>query len=279
MKKATGAVKREDKLDQERLNELRASMEKTMRLEWLPPQRLAPNDLNWKRHTLPQRKALRAFMDELEERRSDLEQPASPWAGALLYNERTDRLLDGHMRLMEALERGDDLAPTLVVDVDEATENLILRFLDQIGTMFAIDDKMLATLDDLVAVESDILKQLIEGEAEEDEGEEEKDDPDFKRKQMPPGGLALPVGVKFDYVVLLFKTELDWNAAMDHFGIERQMCPFSGTVGIGRVVDGSAYLYRIRRQLSAAQDGVSMEPGLSEIEASLLYESITSNGQ
>lgn len=269
--KSSDSVKRVDRYDEERLALLRDEMQKTMRLEWMPPQQLAPNDLNWKVHKLPQRKALRAFMEELEERRSDSQQPSSPWAGALLFNERTGRLLDGHMRLMESLERGDNLAPVLVVDVDEATENLILRFLDQIGTMFDYDEKMLSTLDDLVAVESDVLKQLLGGDAEETEADEDEE-PEFKRKQVPPGGLALPLGVKYDYVVLLFKTELDWNAAMDHFGIERQMCPFSGTVGIGRVVDGSAYLYRIRRQLSAAQDGVSAEPALVEIEAGVMNE-------
>lgn len=257
--KKTGSapVKSVDPIEEKRLSEIRKLMEGTMQLEWLPPHTITPNDRNWKHHTLPQRKALRAFMQELEAQRSE---PASAWVGALLYNKRTGRLLDGHMRLIEAIERSDDLVPTLVIDVDENTENLILRFLDQIGTMFNPDEKMVSLLDEVINVENQILFDLLAGSAEpETENQEAPSEPD--RKKLPPGGLALSLGAKYDYIVLLFKTELDWNAAKDHFGLAQQMCPFSNTVGIGRVIDGGAYMYRIRHVLSA---------GVNELDESLI---------
>ncbi len=264
------ATKREQEIEQERLNELRALMQKTMRLEWMPPQEIAPNDLNWKRHPNQQRKALREFMEELEDARAETGAPASGWVGALLWNEQTRRLLDGHMRLIEALERGDELVPVLVISVDEDTENLILAFLDRIGTLFTADEKMSEALAGLVATESQTLLALL-GLAAAEEDEEEVDGPaELKRTQMPAGGLALPLGAKFDFVVVLARTEIDWNALQDHFGLDRQQCPFTNNVGLGRVVDGGAYLYRIRRELAEARGEVAPEASEAETVAALL---------
>jgi hypothetical protein len=228
------------------------AMQASMTLQWLDPTTLAPNDLNWKKHPSAQRRALSEFMGELEEKTKTENRPGLPWVGAALFNKRTGRLLDGHMRQTEAIERGDTFMPVLVIDVDEVTENLILRYLDEIGAMYKHDDEAQALLEQQLQVESDVLRALLsEGEAEGEEEEEEGDgDKPLKRSEMPAGGLALPLGAKYDYVVLLFKSEVDWNAAQDHFGLQRQQCPFSNNVGLGRVVDGAKYLHRVRMQNS-----------------------------
>lgn len=50
------------------------------------------------------------------------------------------------------------------------------------------------------------------------------------------------------YVVLLFRTDLDWVAAQDHFALQQVDDPFGAKrTGIGRVIDGGAYLKRILR--------------------------------
>jgi hypothetical protein len=193
-------------------------------------------------------------MEELEKRTEKEDKPGMPWVGALLFNKRTGRLLDGHMRQTEAIERGDDFVPTLVIDVDEDVENVILRYLDEIGSMYKHDDEAEALLGSQINVESELLRQLLGGA--EVEGEEELDEDDgekaLKRSELPPGGLALPLGAKYDYVVILFKSEVDWNAGQDHFGLSRQQCPFSNNVGMGRVIDGAKYLHRIRTETSGA---------------------------
>lgn len=55
------------------------------------------------------------------------------WAGALLYNERTKRLVDGHAR--RKLFSGRGKVPVLVGSWDEATEKKILATLDPLTTM------------------------------------------------------------------------------------------------------------------------------------------------
>ena len=71
----------------------------TIRLEWLDPKELTPNIKNWRRHPENQRAALEGVIEEVG------------WAGAALYNERTGRLIDGHLRQDVALRRGDEKIP------------------------------------------------------------------------------------------------------------------------------------------------------------------------
>jgi hypothetical protein len=73
-----------------------------LRLEWLSPAELAENPANWRRHPEGQRAALEGILDEVG------------WAGACLYNERTRRLVDGHLRRKVGKARGDDKIPVLI---------------------------------------------------------------------------------------------------------------------------------------------------------------------
>lgn len=200
----------------------------SMRFEWRDPRSLQPNDNNPKDHPSLQRSAMTDFFDDVG------------WAGALLYNEQTGHLLDGHMRQADALERNEDVVPTLIINVDQAKENRILAFLDKIGSLFAerkdttkkllegqnVPDSLLALLN--VGTTADLLLGSGDDEA--------------APKPFPEGGLSLVLGEAYNYVVLLFKTELDWLAAQDHFGLKRVRCAFSTSIGQGRVVDGSKYL-------------------------------------
>lgn len=228
-----------------------------MRFEWMDPNQLTPNDFNWKDHPAFQRRALRAFREELENGANpdSPETMAASWVGALLYNERTGRLLDGHMRQDEAIERGETRVPVLIVDLDEETENKALFFLDRIGGMYKEDEVLNTKLGEMISsnLDNEILQKLLAaeqaGENLEDEEPEEKEDKDLKHSAFPPGGLALLLGMKFDYVVLMFRTEMDWTAAQDHFGLKRQKCPFSNNVGTGRVIDGAKYLQMVNQKM------------------------------
>jgi hypothetical protein len=57
-------------------------MAEPLRLEWRTPAELAENPRNWRSHPQGQAAALDGLLDEVG------------WAGALLYNERTGRLID-----------------------------------------------------------------------------------------------------------------------------------------------------------------------------------------
>ena len=95
-------------------------MEESLRLEWLDPSELAVNPSNWRRHPPNQLAALKDIVGEVG------------WAGALLYNEATGRLIDGHAR--KGLFAGEKV-PVLIGSWSEADEKKILATLDPIGAM------------------------------------------------------------------------------------------------------------------------------------------------
>lgn len=105
-----------------------------LRLEWRSPAELAENPKNWRRHPDAQIAALTDVLGEVG------------WAGALLFNERTGRLIDGHGRRKVALEQGAEKVPVLVGDWDEATEAKILATLDPLAAMAEADASALEAL-------------------------------------------------------------------------------------------------------------------------------------
>ena len=93
--------------------------EPKLRLEWIDPAELDANPANWRRHPPEQTTALADVIREVG------------WAGALLYNEKTRRLIDGHAR--KDLFAGKNKVPVLIGSWDESQEKKILATLDPIG--------------------------------------------------------------------------------------------------------------------------------------------------
>ena len=121
----------------------------------MEPQIIAANDLNWKSHPSLQREAYSDFLVEVG------------WVGALLYNLQTKRLLDGHMRLQDALERNLERIPVLVINVPLETENKILALLDRIGSLYATRRQAAERLAEMVQTKSRNLQAILEHRAEE----------------------------------------------------------------------------------------------------------------
>ena len=212
-----------------------------MRFERRDPHQIAQHALNWKNHPSFQREAYAEFHDEVG------------WAGALLYNDATHRLLDGHMRLQDALENNYTEVPVLVIEVDEQKELAILRYLDELGTLYQKKKSAAETLEAMISSRSDILAQLSRGDIPDEEDGDSGDEPNLG-VQLPEGGLSLVLGEQYNYIVLLFKTEMDWVGAQDFFDLKRVKCVFNSGLGVGRVVDGSAVmgkLYNERAGISA----------------------------
>ncbi len=91
-----------------------------LRLEWWEAERLTEHPANWRRHPARQKQALARLLREVG------------WAGALLYNERTGRLLDGHLR--KELAHGRKV-PVLVGSWSEEQERKILALLDPLSAL------------------------------------------------------------------------------------------------------------------------------------------------
>jgi len=106
------------------------------RLEYLPANQLLANPLNARRHPAKQRDALRGSLDSLG------------WYDAVIYNERTGYLVDGHARVEEQLTKDDSATiPVLVVDLSEEEEAQALASHDWIAHLAEYDKQV---LDDLL---------------------------------------------------------------------------------------------------------------------------------
>jgi hypothetical protein len=98
-------------------------MDQKLRLEWMDPSTLKPNPMNWREHPEQQKRILAAVLHDVG------------WAGALLLNERTGNLIDGHARREHAIDDGSLVVPVLVGDWSIEDEQKILATLDPLASM------------------------------------------------------------------------------------------------------------------------------------------------
>ncbi|MCS7159320.1 MAG: hypothetical protein RMJ19_02510 [Gemmatales bacterium] len=122
-----------------------------LRLEWWEADRLPAHPLNWRRHPERQKEAVARLLQEVG------------WAGALLYNERTGRLLDGHLR--KQLCQGQRV-PVLVGSWSEEQERRILALLDPLASLVEPDierwQELLRSLADLDATLAQALDEFAQ---------------------------------------------------------------------------------------------------------------------
>jgi hypothetical protein len=108
--------------------------------------------LNYRRHGEVQRDAVRTMLGDVG------------WVQTVIENKRTGNLIDGHVRIEEALR--DDpkqLVPYLIVDLSEAEEKAVLATLDPITLLADTDFKMLDQLFQETIAAMPSLDSLIRG--------------------------------------------------------------------------------------------------------------------
>ena len=121
-----------------------------LRLEYIDASQLADNPSNWRLHDAAQIDGLKAVLSEVG------------WAGALLYNERTKRIIDGHAR--KAVSEGP--VPVLIGDWSEREEQIILATLDPLAAMAEANEEALAGLLAEIETDSAAVKAMLDGLAE-----------------------------------------------------------------------------------------------------------------
>lgn len=125
-------------MPRQKLPEVPSNIQKSsstpLRLEYRDPKTIRLNAKNWRIHPRRQRQAYNAFKKEIG------------WAGAVLINDTTGNLLDGHMRVDEAMKNGESAIPCLIGNWSEQQENLILQNLDPLGALASTDKEALASL-------------------------------------------------------------------------------------------------------------------------------------
>jgi len=124
------------------------------------PRELRANPANWRRHPGAQRNALSEVLQEVG------------WVTQVIKNVQTGNLVDGHVRVELAVERGEPTVPVTYVDLTEDEERLVLATLDPIGALADTDTDALATLVASLSIDGELdamLKSLLPDVDEEEE--------------------------------------------------------------------------------------------------------------
>jgi rubrerythrin len=119
-----------------------------LRLEYLSPSELKAHPKNWRIHGEGQLTALKDVIERVG------------WAGALLFNERTGRLIDGHAR--KEIAEGDEKVPVLIGSWDEEEEKLILATLDPLSAMAHADQGKLDALLEEIETDSAAIQAILD---------------------------------------------------------------------------------------------------------------------
>lgn len=211
------------------MKEILSTSKKRPVLQWMKPKDLGKHPRNWRLHSESQKVAVREFIKEVG------------WAGVLLYNKTTKRLLDGHLR--HGISDQNEEVPVLVGEWSEDQELKILAALDPLGAMATQDDKMFRELADLVNFDSHDLTMMVEerinqkGEAPGMKGAASDKDMAVKLQLRPQE--------HYDYVIVLAQTYEEWATLCDLLGLELKPRGVS-KMGFGRGVRAQALINRLK---------------------------------
>jgi DNA modification methylase len=115
----------------------------------MDPRELHPNPRNWRRHPKGQALALEGVLEEVG------------WIQDVIVNQRTGRLIDGHLRVELAVKKKEKEIPVKYVDLSEEEEDKALLTLDPISSMAEADKDMLQSLLQSVKSDDERIKNLI----------------------------------------------------------------------------------------------------------------------
>jgi hypothetical protein len=113
------------------------------------PDQLLANPDNWRIHPDFQQKALQGVLDEVG------------WVQRIIVNEATGHVVDGHLRVMLAMQNDEPLVPVLYVNLTPAEEKKILLSLDPISALAAHDELQVHRLQMEVETDSEALRAAL----------------------------------------------------------------------------------------------------------------------
>ena len=114
------------------------------------------NPCNFRTHPPYQRDALSASLENVG------------WVQQVVVNERSGHLIDGHLRLSLAEQKGESELPCLFVDLSNEEERLILASLDPIAAMASAERDKLSELLASIDSEDEAVRTLLERIAREE---------------------------------------------------------------------------------------------------------------
>lgn len=121
-----------------------------IRQEMLDPRSLMAHEHNWRTHSDAQREAMRAMLQRVG------------FVAPVMVNERTGRLVDGHLRVEIAVEENMAELPVDIVDLTEEEEATVLAAYDPLGTLAGIDPGDQLYVLGLVRSQEDELQRFLD---------------------------------------------------------------------------------------------------------------------
>lgn len=166
----------------------------------------------------------------------------------IVWNRRSGHVIGGHQRLELVRARGEKEVAVAVVDLSETDEKALNVALNNPALAGEFTDSVEHILAELKRAAPDVFDELLLWKVAAPAGRGGK-----KAKAIGEHDLSPAPYESYNYVVLLFKNDIDWTAALEHFQLKQVRDSFVGTrrseaIGLGRVVEGGAYLKRIREK-------------------------------
>ena len=121
-----------------------------VRSELVDPNELKAHPANWRVHPAFQRQMLQEIMDRVG------------WVDTVVVNERTGRILDGHLRVELALHNHEPAVPVDYVDLSDAEEIRVLALLDPLTSLALPDREQLAALETRLPAVSDQVSLVLD---------------------------------------------------------------------------------------------------------------------
>jgi ParB-like chromosome segregation protein Spo0J len=168
--------------------------------EDVPVEKIVANNQNWRTHATAQASVVRDNLEEIGIVKSSV------------VNLRTGKLIDGHLRLKLALEKGQKTIPVEYVDLSPEEEGQALATLDSSSEMAGTDQAKLKELLDEFTTKSPAIQGMLDDLAEEAGLKDELLEADIEEmKILPPPQLvwvllAIPIrkfGSVRDHLVAL----------------------------------------------------------------------------
>ncbi len=88
------------------------------KIQWVDPRTLLPNEKNFRVHPDNQASALLGRIEDVG------------WIDIIKVNQNTGHIVDGHLRVRQAIEQGQPVVPVVYLDLTEEEEAKALLYLD-----------------------------------------------------------------------------------------------------------------------------------------------------
>jgi hypothetical protein len=84
------------------------------------------------------------------------------WIDTIIVNQRSQNMINGHMRVQIALEDNEPEVPVLYVDLDDNEENMALATFDNLSAMAGTDRDLLTDLLEDIETSDPLMKNFLD---------------------------------------------------------------------------------------------------------------------